>query len=87
MERRAAGSEEADDGGEAAPCRVQTRIAASGHCEKGAGRGGKGEDATGRLGWLGVVWSMCSVLASRVECFMSVCMFFLCLCFCSSLIL
>lgn len=53
MERRAAGSEEEDDGGEAAPCGVQAGAAAPGYCEKGTGRGGKGENVAGHLGWLG----------------------------------
>lgn len=50
MERRAARAEEEDDGGEAAPCGVQARAAAAGHCEKGTGRGGKGEDVAGLFG-------------------------------------
>lgn len=42
MERGAVGSEEEDDGGEAASCRIQARASAAGHREESAGRGSKG---------------------------------------------
>lgn len=44
MERRAAGSEEENDGGKAGPCRVQAGAAASSHCEKSTGGGSEGEE-------------------------------------------
>lgn len=43
MERGAVGSEEEDDGGKAASCRIQARASTPGHREESTGRGGEGQ--------------------------------------------